>query len=241
MSGTLNPATSKNYFSASYFSRDVLIPSFFIVPLIFQLILFSPEIWDKIRSELLDMNVFYFLLCVYLFVSISVASTAFLFRLFSMFNKSILRLLIPYTDYEIYYNRESDEINHLFAQITSLSGGDTWGEDHGCRALTTREKINALLRLSERFFPEGYIMLARLYGFVAVSSALIMAQAFTISYFLLIGNYSNLTASIGIFASLFLMQMGFVRAAASTEMDVLRAACITMLLESGERKQRLEN
>ncbi|WP_143530015.1 hypothetical protein [Salibaculum halophilum] len=224
----MNPAEARNYFSASYFSRDILIPSFFAAPLMLQVFAFYPEVWEMFRAELEKMNIFYFLVCIYFFISISVSATAFLFRAFSIANKSIIRYLIPYIDYQIYYDRCEREISMSFSEVSTMAAAETREIAPNDATLSIREKMNVLLRLSERVFPEGYLMLARLYGFVAVTSALIVSQSIFVAYMATAGFSQDFWIGLGVLLFLFIALVGLVRAAASTELDVLRTALLVM-------------
>lgn len=231
MSYALNPANSRNYFSASFFSRDILIPSFFSAPFALQLFIFFPDLWEIVRAEMLNMNIYYFLLSGCIFVSVSVAATMFLDRILKEINKNVLRYILPYVDFHIYYEKSAREIGVLFDQVLEAGAMPEKQRDN-MKKLKTREKMNALLRLSERILPEAYLILARLYSFIAVAHAIILAQIVFITLLFLFHVPHDPLITFSLLISLIAIQIGFIHAAASSEMDVLRASVIALDMDT---------
>lgn len=234
----MQPAEARNYFSASYFSRDILIPSFFSSFIAVQVIFIFPNIIDLLKAELISMNVFIFLVCVYFFFAISVTSTNLLFRAFSILNRNALSRLLIFTDYQVHYDRAAEEIDNILQdtkRVALIENNDT---SICLNHLSVREKVNLLLRVVERTFPEGTIMLARLYGFVAVTSALIVGQIVLVGVLTYYSNWFGVAVCAVCTVFLVAAQMGLIRAAASTELDVLRAAQLIMRLDEKAQTHR---
>ena len=161
----------------------------------------------------------------------------FLDRALKDLNRTIISYALPFVDFNFYYKRSAPEIDLLF-QHAMQCATPLGNYRESMAQLKTRAKINALLRLSERILPECYLILARLYSVITVAHAFVLAQAILIFLLVLLDIPHNSFITLGALVGLLLVKVGLIRAAASTEMDVLRASSIALDFNKNSEEQR---